>query len=70
LLRQLLNKVKASADAVDVHEAESSKSVEIASLKVGDCPGLCCKTHLIVFPHVPHLSWAHCSISVSMLQSA
>jgi len=33
LLRQLLNKVKASADAVDVHEAESSKSVEIASLK-------------------------------------
>jgi hypothetical protein len=34
LLRQLLNKVKASADAVDVHEAESSKSVDIAALKV------------------------------------
>ena len=34
LLRQLLNKVKASADAVDVHEAESSKSVELAALKV------------------------------------
>jgi hypothetical protein len=34
LLRQLLNKVKASADAVDVHEAESSKSVDIAALNV------------------------------------
>ncbi len=34
LLRQLLSKVKASADAVDVHEAESSRNVELGALKV------------------------------------
>lgn len=33
LLRQLLQKVKAQADNVDVHEAESSKNMELASLK-------------------------------------
>lgn len=33
LLRQLLNKVKAHADTVDVHEAENTKSLELAALK-------------------------------------
>lgn len=33
LLRQLLNKVKKQADSVDVHEAESTKSNELVSLK-------------------------------------